>query len=242
MQGTQEQDASHKRKLDARAQPRPQTKRRVAFGCDICFQLSSVTAPTRVPSSSDLGRSESEGVGSTSFRPETTYDSRRGASRREDSHHPFRKHLISADEGAGILNSRVLEDPMSQSKISPSQPDWEDEMNIHASRRKVNQVDESLTRPGQAARMKPGNEWIEVQKAIYDQASPPLNSRGSCYLSELINCVGAVRIENYLHSPSKATRTVRIASTGVHISPTTSTISPLPRQTGKDNAQPQTVR
>lgn len=90
--------------------------------------------------------------------------------------------------------------------------------------------------------MKPGNESIEVQEAIYDKASPPFNSRGSCYPSELINCVDAGEIENYLHPPSKATRTVRIASTSVHIPPTTSTISPLPRQTGKDSAQPQTVR
>jgi len=92
----------------------------MAFGCDICFQLSSVTAPTRVPSSSDLEGSESEGVDSTSFRPETTYDSRRGGGRREDPHHPFRKHFTSVDEGADILNSRALEDPMSQSKISLS--------------------------------------------------------------------------------------------------------------------------
>ena len=63
---------------------------------------------------------------------------------------------------------------MSLSKIYPCQPSWESEINIHASRRAVNQVDESLTRPGQAARMKPGNEWMEVQEAIYDEASPPL--------------------------------------------------------------------
>jgi hypothetical protein len=130
----------------------------MAFGYDICFQLSSVTAPTRVPSSSDLEGSESKGVGSTSFRPETTYDSRRSGGRREDPHHPFRKQFTSVDEGADVLNFRAFEDLMSLSKISPCQPSWETEINIHASRRAVNQVDESLTRPGQAARMKPGNE------------------------------------------------------------------------------------
>ena len=155
----------------------------MAFGCDICFQLSSVTAPTGVPSSSDLEGSESEGVGSTSFRPETTYDSRRSGGRREDPYHPFRKQFTSVGGGADILNSRAFEDLMSQSKISPRQPGWESEINIHASRRAVSQVDKSLTRPGQAARMKPGNEWMEVQEAIYDEASPPLTREAPVILA-----------------------------------------------------------